>query len=333
MKLAYEILSEPYDWNHYPLAPLRCKAIIYKDGNTRGSWALGGVDAWYLGPSKDHYRCDLYYIIETQAYHISGSTKLFLQHCQLPNMTPHQHLRMLMDELAETTTVTSNTPKGKRLLKFLVQIIEDLLQPAPPIEEQMVENKKQLAQQREEQRVIDGTPIITIPHITDLPPIVTSNNPTAKQKLKGTKCLDRQVTQNNTPGIMPDSVTPCNRTPTAPRRLPWAIQQTHAINVLTLMQQAIFSYTTCTDEIHQNANQLQTFCKSYGPPSDRSNNLKLQKVDAGSSHSRGVADSIWQGLQRNGTRGQQKGSEGHKCNVRDDTRRECAYPCSEITFH
>ncbi len=33
-KLAYEILNGPYDWNHYPLAPLGCKAVVYKDGNT-----------------------------------------------------------------------------------------------------------------------------------------------------------------------------------------------------------------------------------------------------------------------------------------------------------
>ncbi len=88
-KSAYEILNGPYNWNRYPLAPHGCKAIVYEDGDTRGSWALRGVDTWYLGPSKDHYRCDLYYIIETQAYHISGLTELFLQHCQLPDMTPH----------------------------------------------------------------------------------------------------------------------------------------------------------------------------------------------------------------------------------------------------
>ena len=64
-KSAYEILNGPYNWNRYPLAPLGCKAIVYKDGDTRGSWASRGVDAWYLGPSKDHYRCDLYYIIKT----------------------------------------------------------------------------------------------------------------------------------------------------------------------------------------------------------------------------------------------------------------------------
>ncbi len=91
--LAYEALNGPYDWIRYPLAPLGCKAIVYEDGDTRGSWVSRGVDAWYLGPSQYHYRCDLYCIPETRAYPISGSAELFPQHCQLPDMTPHQHLQ------------------------------------------------------------------------------------------------------------------------------------------------------------------------------------------------------------------------------------------------
>ncbi len=52
---AYEALNGPYDWNRYPLAPPGCKAIIYKMPAVRGSWASRSTDAWYLGPSKDHY--------------------------------------------------------------------------------------------------------------------------------------------------------------------------------------------------------------------------------------------------------------------------------------
>jgi hypothetical protein len=36
----YKALNGPYDWNQYPLAPSGCKAVVYKNGNTRGSWAL-----------------------------------------------------------------------------------------------------------------------------------------------------------------------------------------------------------------------------------------------------------------------------------------------------
>jgi hypothetical protein len=79
--LAYEALNGPYDWNRYPLAPLGCKAVVYEDGDTRGSWVSRGVNAWYLGLSQDHYRFDFYNIPETRAYRISGSSELFPQHC------------------------------------------------------------------------------------------------------------------------------------------------------------------------------------------------------------------------------------------------------------
>ncbi len=72
----YEALNGPYDWNQYPLTLLGCKAVVYKDGNTGGSWALGGVDGWYLGSLMDHYRCDLYYIAKIWVYRISGFTEL-----------------------------------------------------------------------------------------------------------------------------------------------------------------------------------------------------------------------------------------------------------------
>ncbi len=116
-KLAHETLYGPYDWNRYPLAPLGCKAVVYEDGNTRGSWAARGVDGWYLGPSMDHFQCNLCFIPETRAYHISGSTELFPQHCQLPNLTPHQHFRALTEELADATAIASATQKGRRLIK------------------------------------------------------------------------------------------------------------------------------------------------------------------------------------------------------------------------
>jgi hypothetical protein len=65
IKSAYKIFNGPYDWNHYPLVPLGYNAVIYKDGDTRGSWASRGVEGWYLSPSIDHYRCNLYYVTET----------------------------------------------------------------------------------------------------------------------------------------------------------------------------------------------------------------------------------------------------------------------------
>ncbi len=137
---AYDILHGPYDWNRYPLAPLGCKVVVYEDRDTRGSWASRGVDGWYLGPSMDHYRCDIYYIPETQAYRISGSTELFPQHCQLPDMTPHQISRALTDGLTDRATEVTHTLKGKCLLWLLQDKITTMFVPPPILEEQRVAN-------------------------------------------------------------------------------------------------------------------------------------------------------------------------------------------------
>jgi hypothetical protein len=56
---AYKMLEGTYNWNRYPMAPTSTQEIIYEDFNTHASWAPHGLNAWLLGPSKDHYCCHL----------------------------------------------------------------------------------------------------------------------------------------------------------------------------------------------------------------------------------------------------------------------------------
>jgi hypothetical protein len=101
------------------------------------------MDAFYLSPAMDHYRCNHYYIPETQAYHISGLSKFFPQHCQLPALTPHQHFRALTDELTNNTKLANGTPKGRRLLRLFATRIESLLTPPPTEVQQRVAEREQ----------------------------------------------------------------------------------------------------------------------------------------------------------------------------------------------
>ena len=202
-KLAYEILNRPYNWNRYPLAPLGCKAVIYEDGDTRGSWASRGVDGWYLGPSKDHYRCDLYFIPKTRAFRISGSTELFPQHCQIPCLTKQQHFRALTEELTNAVDDANSTPAGKRLVKALQKKIEQALNPNIVQDEQRVREDEQRVARENQQRVLDNTPILTIPRIPDMPAIMQSRNPTAKRRLRDNPRIHQRVTRNNAPNGLP----------------------------------------------------------------------------------------------------------------------------------
>jgi hypothetical protein len=152
----------------------------------------------------DHYQCDLYFIPKTQAYRILGSTELFLQHCQLPNLSPHQHFRALTDKLAESTKIASATPKSQRLIKLLQANIKKILNSPIALEDQRVRGGEL---QEQQQRVINKILILTVPvvtHITDAPPILQSQNPTAKRAFRDTPRLHQCVTsRNNTPDTMP----------------------------------------------------------------------------------------------------------------------------------
>ncbi len=105
--------------NRYPMAPPITKAIIYKDSDTRASWAPHSLDAWLLGPSKDHYRCHLYYVPEMRGYRVSGSANLFPQHCMAPTYTPESHAQELSNELQHNLVALSHKQHNMRVIKSL----------------------------------------------------------------------------------------------------------------------------------------------------------------------------------------------------------------------
>jgi hypothetical protein len=74
---------------------------------------------------------------------------------------------------------------GRRLLRLLQQNINIILHPPSVIDKQRVNN----VACEEEQRVINGSPIITIPRLTITPAIIETLNPTAKRALKNTPQL------------------------------------------------------------------------------------------------------------------------------------------------
>jgi len=195
--LAYEALNGPYSWDRYPLAPPGCKAIIYKAPAVRGSWASRGTDAWYLGPSANHYQCNIYYVPETRTYRISRSVELFPQHCQVLNLSKNGHMKALTKELEMTTGLVAQTHKGRTLIKALGKAIKAILHP-PNASEQRVDNS---ICEVETQRANED--IAPITRISDAPAIMRARDPTAKRYLIKDTRTHRRLTQNNTPGAVP----------------------------------------------------------------------------------------------------------------------------------
>ena len=191
------MLKGSYNWDRYPLAPPGCKAVIYKIPAVQGSSrASRGTDAGYLGPSADHYWCNLYYVPETRAYRILVSAKLFPQHCQVPNLCPNAHLKALTKELQTAMVTAAGTPKGRHLIKSLAMAIKVIL--TPIAEEQRVATD--IVNGRHPS---DPAPIMTKQQILDAQEIIQTRNPTAMRNLITMACIHQRQTQNNTPGALP----------------------------------------------------------------------------------------------------------------------------------
>jgi hypothetical protein len=217
-KSAYEALHGPYDWNRFPLAPPGCKAVIYEAPESRTSWGSRGTDAWYLGPSLDHYRCNHFFVPETRAYRISGSAELFPQHCQVPFLLWNEHLQEVVDELV-TTLQEMNPTKRTGVLTNIIKKIDtscrdnDTRTITAPAHQWMLpdgdiqhhpyihpapSSEQRVDEAREEQRVDHS-----VTRITDTPPIITAPNLTAPRQLKKTARTHSRITRNNIPGSTP----------------------------------------------------------------------------------------------------------------------------------
>jgi hypothetical protein len=166
----HETVKGPYDWNRYPMVPPDTKAIIYLDAETPISWAPHGLDAWLLGPSKDHYRCHLYFVPKISGYHISCTTNLFPQHCIASPYSHVSHVQELAEELQTTLEKIKNKRQSMQVLRTLAKHLDAFVnntpQPIPSIPQ-------------EPQRLLPDIQRVTIAVPTPL-----ANNPTAPRILK-----------------------------------------------------------------------------------------------------------------------------------------------------
>ena len=140
-----------------------------------------GTDAWLLGPSKDHYQCNLFYVPKTWAYCILGSAELFPQHCQVPNLSPIEHLKALTAELAGETTKASRTTKDKALLKILCTHLDELVMPSPAPTEQRVPMAL----------TTSPTLPLVLQRVSDSPAIMQTRDPMEKRNLIAAKQTDQ----------------------------------------------------------------------------------------------------------------------------------------------
>ena len=74
---AYEQLEGTFDFNKTPLVPPGTKVIAHEKPSQRGTWAPHGIDAWYLGPALEHYRCYQIYAAKSGGERVSDTVEFF----------------------------------------------------------------------------------------------------------------------------------------------------------------------------------------------------------------------------------------------------------------
>ena len=79
---AYTYIHGNYDFNAHPLAPPGTKVVLHKKPDNRASWQYHGVEAWYVGPSLDHYRCFKCFVPSTGTVIDTDTVQL------IPHLTP-----------------------------------------------------------------------------------------------------------------------------------------------------------------------------------------------------------------------------------------------------
>ena len=63
------------------------RATVFEAPEVQTSWGPHTVDAWYVGPSWDHYRCMYFQIPATGGYRTSGQYNLYPTHVDIPKKT------------------------------------------------------------------------------------------------------------------------------------------------------------------------------------------------------------------------------------------------------
>jgi len=137
---AYEELDGKFDFNKTPLAPIGTKALVYVDPTARTSWAPHGMDAWYTGGAKQHYRCLRFFTPDTKGYRITDTYKLYPTHSQLPTISEEDTTLAaaadILQVLKNTATISATAEQKLRHLRAIQQLTNILQnKPAPRVEE------------------------------------------------------------------------------------------------------------------------------------------------------------------------------------------------------
>ena len=107
-----------YSYNSTPLAPPGCHVMVHVKPGARESWAPHALDAWYLGPAPEHYRCYRVWLWSTKHERTSDTLTWLPKTVKLPQLNPTETIIQCTVELTSAINkLNADNPPSESLVQ------------------------------------------------------------------------------------------------------------------------------------------------------------------------------------------------------------------------
>ena len=113
-----------FTFNTTPIAPVGTKVLAHVKPKQRQPWGFHGEDAWYIGPSLDHYRCVQCYVPRTGGVIDVDTVEWFPHHVTFPQVSKEDQLLQAAEDIV---SILQLPPPSIPTLKFGSKVKNALL--------------------------------------------------------------------------------------------------------------------------------------------------------------------------------------------------------------
>jgi hypothetical protein len=100
-----------FDYNRTPIAPPGMHVLVHEKPDKRGSWAPHAIDAWYIGPALESYRCYNVRIWDTCSERINDTVGWIPNNIHGPSITANDVIAASLADIKKAlTTPDINAP-------------------------------------------------------------------------------------------------------------------------------------------------------------------------------------------------------------------------------
>jgi hypothetical protein len=137
---AWEAFNGAFNYDATPLGPLGINAIVHSKPSRRKSWDFRGKDAWSLGVSMEHYRCQRVMPKDTRSERVSDTVEFRHNGITQPQLTAEDKVLHGINQLTAALKGVQTPTMDDQL--HAIQALQDTIgnwsdkQPTPKAQEE-----------------------------------------------------------------------------------------------------------------------------------------------------------------------------------------------------